>query len=511
MLHLDAPVQLEEEEVAAVEHELRRARARVADRPPEANSGIAHRGTQRRVESGGGRLLEHLLVPALDGALALAERDDVSMLVAEQLDLDVPRPLDVALCEHAVVAERRLRLATRGLERIRQLVGRAHDAHPAPAAAGGGLEQEREAELVRLARLDHGHARLARDPLRLELVAARAQRLWRGADPHEPGRADSLREVRVLGEEPVAGMDRIRAGLLGRAHVLLRVQVAPDVDCLVGLARVQRLAVVRRGDGDRPDPQRATSTGKSVKKRPAAIRPALRGNRRPRRSDRWPMNGAAVASRPAPASQTAPIATPLSPRTCRRSGPSTFSVPNANAGTAMNQMLATMRPLPSARNSSEMGCRRAGCRDGVAAAAAASTNPRHATPPKVTSVLVSDAIPPITGPSIAPKIAAPIALPISRPRESAGASATSHASPAVHEQELANPWRKRAESRSHSLSANPKSAVVTIMPPSPTRSVGLTPKRDASTADGTTPASAPTAYAPASTPAPAFDRSSYCA
>ena len=114
-------------------------------------------------------------------------------------------------------------------------------------------------------------------------------------------------------------------------------------------------------------------------------------------------------------------------------------------------------------------------------------------------------MPPITGPSIAPKIAAPIALPISRPRRSAGASATSHASAAVHEQALEKPWRNRAESSNHSDCANPKSTVVTIIPPSPRSRVRFTPNHDASSPAGMPPTSAPTAYEPARTPAPAFE------
>jgi hypothetical protein len=143
--------------------------------------------------------------------------------------------------------------------------------------------------------------------------------------------------------------------------------------------------------------------------------------------------------------------------------------------------------------------------DDVAAAQAASPSPISAIPPNVASVLVSDAIPPITGPSIAPKIATPIALPINRPRAFAGASAISQASPAVHEHELDAPWRKRATSRSHSLSATPNSAVVTVMPPRPTSSVGFTPTRVASIPAGIPATSAPNAYEPARKPAPVFE------
>jgi hypothetical protein len=54
MLDLDPPVQLEEEEVAAVEHELGRTGAAVADRGGEGDRSLAHRRPQLRIEGGGG-------------------------------------------------------------------------------------------------------------------------------------------------------------------------------------------------------------------------------------------------------------------------------------------------------------------------------------------------------------------------------------------------------------------------------------------------------------------------
>ncbi len=196
---------------------------------------------------------------ALDRAVALAEGDDRAVGVREQLDLDVARTLDVALAEDGAVAERGLRLAAGRLERLLELLRRAHDPHAAAAAARGRLDEQREAELVGLAGLDDGDAGLAREPLRRELVAARAQRLDGRADPDEAGRLDRGGEVGALREEPVAGMDRVGARLLRRAHVLLRLQVRGDLDRRVRLARVQGAAVVGRGDGDRRDPELAAA------------------------------------------------------------------------------------------------------------------------------------------------------------------------------------------------------------------------------------------------------------
>ena len=66
-------------------------------------------------------------------------------------------------------------------------------------------------------------------------------------------------EVGVLGEEAVAGMDRLGPGLLGGLDDLLDVEVAlgrdrgADQESLVGLAHVRRVAVDLRVDGDRAD------------------------------------------------------------------------------------------------------------------------------------------------------------------------------------------------------------------------------------------------------------------
>ena len=105
VLDLNPGIQLEEEEVAALEHELGRARADVADRAREALGGVAEARAQLCVDRGRRRLLEHLLVPPLDRAFPLAQRDDVAVPVGKQLDLDVARTFEIALEVDAVVPE----------------------------------------------------------------------------------------------------------------------------------------------------------------------------------------------------------------------------------------------------------------------------------------------------------------------------------------------------------------------------------------------------------------------
>ena len=64
--------------------------------------------------TGDGRFLEHLLVAALDRAVALADVDGVAVAVAEHLEFDVARVGEIFFEVDGVVAERRARLR-RGL------------------------------------------------------------------------------------------------------------------------------------------------------------------------------------------------------------------------------------------------------------------------------------------------------------------------------------------------------------------------------------------------------------
>ena len=90
-----------------------------------------------RSTSGDGASSIDLLVPALDRALAFADRPHGAVLVGEHLHLDVPPGGEVRLAEHGAVAERRLPASARGqLDRIGQLGELGDHPHAAPAAAG---------------------------------------------------------------------------------------------------------------------------------------------------------------------------------------------------------------------------------------------------------------------------------------------------------------------------------------------------------------------------------------
>src|SRR6202142_3439260 len=109
MLDLQPRVHLEEIEALVLPgDELDGAGAVVADRFGERDRLLAHLLAGGGVEQRAWRLLYHLLIAALDRTFALAEIDDVAVLVAQHLNLDMARIGDEFLDEHAVVAERGL-------------------------------------------------------------------------------------------------------------------------------------------------------------------------------------------------------------------------------------------------------------------------------------------------------------------------------------------------------------------------------------------------------------------
>ena len=58
---------------------------------------VVERRALVRGETGRGRFLDELLVPALEGAVALPDRDHGAVAVGEQLDLDVTCRAELAL------------------------------------------------------------------------------------------------------------------------------------------------------------------------------------------------------------------------------------------------------------------------------------------------------------------------------------------------------------------------------------------------------------------------------
>ena len=105
--------------------------------------GVLLVGQERR-----GRLLDELLVAALQRAVAGGDDDDVAVGVGQALGLDVARLVEVALDEALAAAERGDGLADGRLEQLGDLLEGAGDLQAATAAAVRRLDGDREAVLL---------------------------------------------------------------------------------------------------------------------------------------------------------------------------------------------------------------------------------------------------------------------------------------------------------------------------------------------------------------------------
>ena len=238
---------------------------------------FAHLAAGGLVEQRRRRLLDHLLIAALDRTFALAEIDHIAVLVPQHLDFDVAGIDDEFLDEHPVVAERRLGFGLGQTESFGDLGGRIGDPHSLAAAAGGSLDHDGIADRVgdlhgMLFVLDDAemprHGRdvgLRRRLLGFDLVAHRGDRAGIGADEDDAGLGQRARKGLALGQKSIAGMHGFRAGLAAGLDDLVDHQIAfgggrrTDQDRMVGHFDVKGVAVGFGIDGDGLDPHPAGS------------------------------------------------------------------------------------------------------------------------------------------------------------------------------------------------------------------------------------------------------------
>ena len=220
-------------------------------------------------------------MPPLERAVALEQVDRLATPIAEHLDLHVPGLLHVLLQVHGIVAEAREREAARALDRLGELGLAGDDAHSLAAPTQGGLHHHRvldrsrrrgESRDIDPARTRHDRHRDALgDRARGALVTGGANVLGGGPDEGEAGRLDRRREVGVLGQESVAGMDRLGTTRARGLEQCLDVEIRgarldraqhPHVVRHTGVAR----AAIRLGaHGDRAHPHGAQGGGDAAR------------------------------------------------------------------------------------------------------------------------------------------------------------------------------------------------------------------------------------------------------
>ena len=208
---------------------------------------------------------------SLDRALALEQVDGVAEGVGDDLDFDVVRSLDELLDEHAIVAEAVARLVAAGLKAFAGLLVVVGDAQSLAATPGRGLDHYRvtdipgdadgcggilDCRVVTGNGIDPG---LFGQLLRRDLVAHGRDRMVLRADEDDAAFFETARELLVLGEEAVARVHRLGAGLFAGSDDLVHHQIGflgrcrADTHAFVGHQYVHRVLVGFGIDGDRLD------------------------------------------------------------------------------------------------------------------------------------------------------------------------------------------------------------------------------------------------------------------
>src|SRR5262249_34138290 len=270
MLDLQARIHFQEiEALVLAGDELHRAGAVVTDGLGQRHRLIAHLLACLVIQKRRRRLLDDLLIAALDGTFALAEMDDIAVLVAKHLDFDVPRIGNEFLDKHPIVTETGFRFRASARKIFLNLGLAVGDAHALAAAAGRSLDHHRITDLLGDgdgAFFVFDHAEMAgnrRDLgtrgcfLRLDLVAHRGDRFGIGPDEHDAGFGQRGCEGFPFGKKAIARMDRRRAAGLGGRDDLFDVEIAlrsgrrTDGDRFIGHLDMERIAIGVRINCDR--------------------------------------------------------------------------------------------------------------------------------------------------------------------------------------------------------------------------------------------------------------------
>ena len=230
---------------------------------------LTHAGAQFGAKRGRRRLLDHLLMAALNRAFALAEMNDAAVLIGKDLKFDVARGGDRLLQNQAVRTEGTRCLGACTRQRVGKRAFGSNEPHAAAAASSRSLDHQRKADapallhqpIVGLIALviagNAWYAGRSRQGFGLRLVAHRFDRRRRRADENKAGVGAGACKGGVFREKTVAGVNRIGAREFRRCEKRVNVKVTlvrcrrSDSDSFVRLLNVQRasICVAKHGNG----------------------------------------------------------------------------------------------------------------------------------------------------------------------------------------------------------------------------------------------------------------------
>ena len=271
MFHLQARIGLDEIKRVGrhIHQKLKRAQTLIAHFARQRERGFKHTVSQRRIEARRGRDFDHLLMPPLQAAVALAEMRHAALPVAQHLHFDVPRGGNETFGVNGAVAKRGGGFLLTARERGRGINAFGQHLHAAPAAAGSGFENEGGAwpELrlkvvqrgdirQRAGSLKHRHATAFCQRAGCEFVAKQVDLGGRGANEAQPGGGAGGGKFAVFGQKTIARMDGVALGRFGRRNHRGLIEISARAvgrqgDAVGGAAHVQGVGFIGAVERDR--------------------------------------------------------------------------------------------------------------------------------------------------------------------------------------------------------------------------------------------------------------------
>ena len=202
--------------------------------------------------------------------------DDVAVLVAQNLELDMPRLFQILLHIQTAVAKRLLALVAGNLEQGRQLMRVVRNAQATPSTPGGRLEQDRETDLgshrLEFTDIRNRSGRTGQDrnlgllhnPPGARFIPHEFDVAHPGTDEHQPGTLTGFGKIRIFRQEAIARMHGVGAKGQRRADNRRDIEIAAgrrgrsDTHALIGQTHVQGVLIDRRIHGNGRNIERAT-------------------------------------------------------------------------------------------------------------------------------------------------------------------------------------------------------------------------------------------------------------
>ncbi|MNX87550.1 hypothetical protein D3C86_1194820 [compost metagenome] len=262
MLHLKTGVHFDEIELAVFIKELDGAGTAIFELAHGVGADFADLhalfdGQCRRIG-----FFQHLLVTALQRAIAFAKVNGIAFTIAENLHFDMARLAEIFFHVDGVVAEGCCRFGTGSRNRLFQIGLGLRHLHAATTAARRRLDEDWEADRAgnfeRVFRLhfairagNDGNAEILRRLLGGDLVAHDADMFGGRSDEGDAVCVENIGELGIFRQEAVTGVNRVRTCYFAGRNDLVDVEVAvtrgrrADANAFVGKAHMHGVCVGR--------------------------------------------------------------------------------------------------------------------------------------------------------------------------------------------------------------------------------------------------------------------------